>query len=138
VSPAPARSPTPGPCAHPLTRRSSDDGSTLQARLYRRDSDMTPTYYLLLAALLFTIGATGVLVRRNAVVVFMCIELMLNAVNLTLITFARINGTLDGQIMAFFVMVVAAAEVVVGLAIIMAIFKTRRSASVDEANLLKY
>jgi NADH-quinone oxidoreductase subunit K len=99
---------------------------------------MTPTYYLLLAALLFTIGASGVLVRRNAVVVFMCIELMLNAVNLTLITFARINGTLDGQIMAFFVMVVAAAEVVVGLAIIMAIFKTRRSASVDEANLLKY
>ncbi|MGH3764629.1 MAG: NADH-quinone oxidoreductase subunit NuoK [Pseudonocardiaceae bacterium] len=99
---------------------------------------MTPTYYLLLAALLFTIGATGVLVRRNAVVVFMCIELMLNAVNLTLITFARINGTLDGQIMAFFVMVVAAAEVVVGLAIIMAIFKTRRSASVDDANLLKY
>jgi len=99
---------------------------------------MTPTYYLLLAALLFTIGATGVLVRRNAVVVFMCIELMLNAVNLTLITFARINGTLDGQIMAFFVMVVVAAEVVVGLAIIMAIFKTRRSASVDEANLLKY
>jgi NADH-quinone oxidoreductase subunit K len=99
---------------------------------------VTPTYYLLLAALLFTIGATGVLVRRNAVVVFMCIELMLNAVNLTLITFARINGTLDGQIMAFFVMVVAAAEVVVGLAIIMAIFKTRRSASVDEANLLKY
>ena len=99
---------------------------------------MTPTYYLLLAALLFTIGATGVLVRCNAVVVFMCIELMLNAVNLTLITFARINGTLDGQIMAFFVMVVAAAEVVVGLAIIMAIFKTRRSASVDEANLLKY
>ncbi|MGH3871920.1 MAG: NADH-quinone oxidoreductase subunit NuoK [Pseudonocardiaceae bacterium] len=99
---------------------------------------MTPTYYLLLSALLFTIGAAGVLVRRNAVVVFMCIELMLNAVNLTLITFARINGTLDGQIMAFFVMVVAAAEVVVGLAIIMTIFKTRRSASVDGANLLKY
>ena len=99
---------------------------------------MSPTNYLLLSALLFTIGAVGVLVRRNAVVVFMCIELMLNAVNLTLITFARINGTLDGQIMAFFVMVVAAAEVVVGLAIIMAIFNTRRSASVDHANLLKY
>ena len=100
---------------------------------------MSPTYYLLLSALLFTIGAAvGVLVRRNAVVVFMCIELMLNAVNLTLVTFSRINGTLDGQIMAFFVMVVAAAEVVVGLAIIMAIFKTRRSASVDDANLLKY
>jgi NADH-quinone oxidoreductase subunit K len=99
---------------------------------------MNPTYYLLLSALLFSIGAVGVLVRRNAVVVFMCIELMLNAVNLTLVTFARINGTLDGQIMAFFVIVVAAAEVVVGLAIIMLIFKTRRSASVDYANLLKY
>ena len=97
-----------------------------------------PGAYLLLSALLFTIGAVGVLVRRNAVVVFMCIELMLNAVNLTLITFARINGTLDGQIMAFFVMVVAAAEVVVGLAIIMSIFRTRRTASVDDANLLKY
>ena len=81
---------------------------------------------------------TAVLVRRNAIVVFMCIELMLNAVNLSLVTFARVNGDLQGQIMAFFVMVVAAAEVVVGLAIIMAIFRTRRSASVDDANLLKY
>ena len=99
---------------------------------------MTPSYYLLLSALLFAIGAVGVLVRRNAIVVFMCIELMLNAVNLTLVTFSRINGDLNGQIMAFFVMVVAAAEVVVGLAIIMSIFKTRRSASVDDANLLKY
>ncbi len=99
---------------------------------------MTPTYYLLLSAALFTIGAVGVLVRRNAIVVFMCIELMLNAVNLTLVTFSRIHGTLDGQVMAFFVMVVAAAEVVVGLAIIMSIFRTRRSASVDDANLLKY
>jgi NADH-quinone oxidoreductase subunit K len=99
---------------------------------------MTPTYYLLLSALLFTIGAIGVLVRRNAIVVFMCIELMLNAVNLTLVTFARINGSLSGQVMAFFVMVVAAAEVVVGLAIIMAIFRTRRSSSVDDSNLLKY
>ena len=99
---------------------------------------MTPTYYLLLSALLFSIGAVGVLVRRNAIVVFMCIELMLNSVNLTLVTFARINGALDGQVIAFFVMVVAAAEVVVGLAILMAIFRTRRSASVDAANLLKY
>jgi NADH-quinone oxidoreductase subunit K len=99
---------------------------------------MTPTYYLVLAAALFSVGAIGVLVRRNAIVVFMCIELMLNAANLTLVTFSRINGSLDGQIMAFFVMVVAAAEVVVGLAIIMAIFRTRRSASVDDANLLKY
>lgn len=99
---------------------------------------MTPTYYLLLSALLFAIGAVGVLVRRNAIVVFMCIELMLNAVNLSLVTFARVNGSIDGQVMAFFVMVVAAAEVVVGLAIIMSIFRTRRSASIDDTNLLKY
>ena len=99
---------------------------------------MTLTNYLVLAAVLFTIGAVGVLVRRNAIVVFMCVELMLNSVNLTLVTFARANGTVDGQIMAFFVMVVAAAEVVVGLAIIMTIYRTRRSASVDDANLLKY
>ena len=99
---------------------------------------MTLTNYLVLAAILFTIGAVGVLVRRNAIVVFMCVELMLNSVNLTLVTFARANGTVDGQVMAFFVMVVAAAEVVVGLAIIMSLFRTRRSASVDDANLLKY
>jgi NADH-quinone oxidoreductase subunit K len=99
---------------------------------------MYPHYYVILAAVLFTIGAVGVLVRRNAIVLFMCIELMLNAANLALVTFSRINGTLDGQVIAFFVMVVAAAEVVVGLAIIMAIFRTRRSASVDDANLLKY
>jgi len=99
---------------------------------------MNASYYLFLAALLFTIGALGVLLRRNAILVFMSVELMLNSVNLTLVTFSRINGTLDGQIMAFFVMVVAAAEVVIGLAIIMSIFRTRRSASVDDANLLKY
>ncbi|WP_019852728.1 NADH-quinone oxidoreductase subunit NuoK [Actinopolyspora mortivallis] len=99
---------------------------------------MTPTHYLLLSALLFTIGTVGVLIRRNAIVLFMCVELMLNAVNLSLVTFARVEGTIDGQVMAFFVMVVAAAEVVVGLAIIMSIFRTRQSASVDDANLLKY
>jgi NADH-quinone oxidoreductase subunit K len=99
---------------------------------------VTATYYVILAAILFTIGAVGVLIRRNAIVLFMCIELMLNAANLALVTFSRVNGTLDGQIMAFFVMVVAAAEVVVGLAVIMSIFRTRRSASVDDANLLKY
>ena len=99
---------------------------------------MSPDHYLFLAALLFTIGAVGVLLRRNAILVFMCVELMLNSVNLTLVAFSRQQGTLDGQIMAFFVMVVAAAEVVVGLAIIMSIFRTRRSASVDDANLLKY
>ena len=99
---------------------------------------MSPDHYLFVAALLFVIGALGVLLRRNAILVFMSIELMLNSVNLTLVTFSREKGTLDGQIMAFFVMVVAAAEVVVGLAIIMSIFRTRRSASVDDANLLKY
>ena len=99
---------------------------------------MSPSYYLLLAALLFTIGALGVLLRRNAILVFMCVELMLNSVNLTLVTFSRQLGDLEGQVMAFFVMVVAAAEVVVGLAIIMSIFRTRRSASIDDANLLKY
>ena len=99
---------------------------------------MEATPFLVLSAILFTIGCVGVLTRRNAIVVFMCVELMLNAVNLTLVTFARINGSLSGQVMAFFVMVVAAAEVVVGLAIIMSIFRTRRSASVDDSNLLKY
>src|SRR3712207_4009381 len=75
-----------------------------------RRAAVTLTYYLVLAAILFTIGAVGVLVRRNAIVVFMCVELMLNSVNLTLVTFARATGTIDGQIMAFFVMVVAAAD----------------------------
>ena len=97
---------------------------------------MNESYYLLLAALLFTIGGLGVLLRRNAILVFMSVELMLNSVNLTLVTFSRTIGTLEGQVMAFFVMVVAAAEVVVGLAIIMSIFRSRRSASVDDANLL--
>ncbi len=99
---------------------------------------MNESYYLLLAALLFTIGGLGVLLRRNAILVFMSVELMLNSVNLTLVTFSRTIGNLEGQVMAFFVMVVAAAEVVVGLAIIMSIFRSRRSASVDDANLLKY
>ena len=99
---------------------------------------MDATPFLTLSALLFTIGAVGVLVRRNAIVVFMCVELMLNATNLAFVTFSRVHGNLDGQIAAFFVMVVAAAEVVVGLAIIMTIFRTRRSASVDDASLLRY
>jgi NADH-quinone oxidoreductase subunit K len=97
---------------------------------------MTP--YVILSSILFTIGCVGVLTRRNAIVVFMCVELMLNASNLALVTFSRVHGQLDGQIAAFFVMVVAAAEVVVGLAIIVTIFRTRRSASVDDANLLKF
>ena len=99
---------------------------------------MNPANYLYLSALLFTIGAAGVLIRRNAIVVFMCVELMLNACNLAFVSFARMHGNLDGQVVAFFVMVVAAAEVVVGLAILMAIYRARKSASVDDANLLKY
>ena len=99
---------------------------------------MSTTSYIVLSAILFTIGTVGFMIRRNAIVAFMCVELMLNATNLAFVSFARQHGNLDGQIAAFFVMVVAAAEVVIGLAIIMAIFRTRRSASVDDANLLKY
>ncbi len=99
---------------------------------------MNPESYIILSAILFSIGAVGFTVRRNAIVAFMCVELMLNACNLALVTFSHMYGTLDGQIAAFFVMVVAAAEVVVGLAIIVSIYRTRRSASVDDANLLKH
>lgn len=99
---------------------------------------MNPNNYLILAGILFTIGAFGVVIRRNAIIVFMSVEMMLNAANLAFASAARSTGTLDGQVAAFFVMVVAAAEVVVGLAIIVTIFRTRRSASIDEANLLKY
>jgi NADH-quinone oxidoreductase subunit K len=98
---------------------------------------MNLVHYIYLSTILFAIGAAAVLLRRNAIIVFMGVELMLNATNLAFVTFARIYGTLDGQVIALFVMVVAAAEVVVGLAIIMAIFRSRRSASVDNANLLK-
>ncbi|MGL5859068.1 MAG: NADH-quinone oxidoreductase subunit NuoK [Angustibacter sp.] len=98
---------------------------------------MSLTNYLVLACILFAIGAATVLLRRNAIVVFMGIELMLNAANLLFVTFARMHGALDGQVVALFVMLVAAAEVVVGLAIILTIFRTRRSASVDDASLLK-
>ena len=98
---------------------------------------MSPTPFLVLSAILFTIGGAGVLLRRNALVAFMSVELMLNAANLAFVTFARMHGNLHGQIVAFFVMVVAAAEVVIGLAIIVTIFRTRRSASVDDASLLK-
>jgi len=99
---------------------------------------VSPVHFIALSAILFSIGGIGVLIRRNALIVFMCVELMLNAANLAFVAFARMHGNLDGQVIAFFVMVVAAAEVVVGLAILMQIFRTRRSASVDDANLLKY
>jgi len=98
---------------------------------------VSPNHYLYLSALVFTIGAAGVLLRRNAIVMFMCVELMLNAGNLAFVAFARMHGQLDGQAVAFFTMVVAACEVVVGLAIIVAIFRTRRNADVDESHLLR-
>lgn len=99
---------------------------------------MSLSYYIILAMILFSIGAAVVLIRRSAVISLMGVELMLNSANLVLITFARIHGDFAGQVMAFFVMVVAAAEVVVGLAIIVSIFRARRTTSVDEVNLLKH
>jgi NADH-quinone oxidoreductase subunit K len=99
---------------------------------------VSPAHFVALSVILFVIGGVGVLVRRNAIVIFMCVELMLNAVNLAFVAFSRMHGNLDGQVIAFFVMVIAAAEVVVCLAILTTIFRARRSASVDDANLLKY
>jgi len=99
---------------------------------------VTLNHYLVLSALLFSIGVAGVLLRRNAIIIFMSIELMLNAVNLSFIAFARHLHALDGQIFVLFVMAVAAAEVAVGLAIIIAIFKRKSSADVDRVNLLKW
>lgn len=93
---------------------------------------------LVLAAILFSIGTAGVLVRRNALVIFMSIEMQLNSVNLTLVAFSRQLGSLNGQVLAFFSMVVAAAEVVVGLAIIVSIFRRRTTVNVDDENLLKW
>ncbi len=98
---------------------------------------MSLTNYVILACILFSIGAVTVLVRRNAIIAFMGVELMLNSANLLLVTFARMHGSLEGQAIAFFVMVVAAAEVVVGLAIIVSIFRSLRSSSVDDVHLLK-
>jgi NADH-quinone oxidoreductase subunit K len=94
-------------------------------------------WYQVLAALLFTIGVVGVLVRRSALIIFMSIELMLNAVNLSFVAFSRQHGTMDGHIFVFFVMAVAAAEVAVGLAILVAIFRMRSTANVDDVRLLK-
>ncbi|MCZ0938759.1 MAG: NADH-quinone oxidoreductase subunit NuoK [Caldilineaceae bacterium] len=96
------------------------------------------SYYLVLAALIFTVGATGVLLRRNALIIFMCIEMMLNSVNLTLIALARQWGNLEGQIFVFMIMAVAAAEVAVGLAILIANVRHRESINIDEINLLKW
>jgi NADH-quinone oxidoreductase subunit K len=98
---------------------------------------VAPEYYLALAGLMFTLGVIGALVRRNAIVIFMFIELMLNAVNLAFVTFSRMHGVVDGQVLVFFVLVVAAAEVVVGLAIITLIFRYRATANVDDVSLLR-
>lgn len=98
---------------------------------------VTPEWYLGLAAVLFTIGAVGLLVRKNVLVMFMCVELMLNAVNLTFVTFARDLDDIGGQAAVFFVLVVAAAEVVIGLGIIVAIFRRRENATADDLNILK-
>jgi NADH-quinone oxidoreductase subunit K len=98
---------------------------------------VTIDWYVALSAILFTIGALGVLLRRNAIVVFMCIEMMLNSANLLFVAFARHLGNLDGQVLVFFVIVVAAAEVAVGLALIVTIFRTKHSINIDEINLLK-
>lgn len=94
-------------------------------------------YYIGLSAILFTLGALGVLIRRNAIVIFMSIELMLNSANLAFVAFARLHGSLTGQLFVFFVMAVAAAEVAVGLALIVAIFRTKQSIDIDQLNTLK-
>lgn len=97
-----------------------------------------PTYYLVLSAVLFTLGAAGVLIRRNALVMFMSVEMMLNAVNLTLITYSRSLGNIDGQVFVLLVMAVAAAEVAVGLAIVVSLFRHKETTDVDEMDLLKW
>jgi NADH-quinone oxidoreductase subunit K len=99
--------------------------------------DITPSYYLVLASVIFTIGAVALLVRRNTLVMFMCIELMLNAVNLTFVTYANALNDIGGQVLVFFTLVVAAAEVAVGLAIIVAIFRRRQNVTADDVDLLK-
>lgn len=96
------------------------------------------SHCLILAAILFSLGVLGVFVRRNAIVIFMCIEMMLNAVNLSFIAFARQNNILDGQVLVLFVMTVAAAEAAIGLAIILALFRKSKTLNVDEINLLKW
>ncbi len=95
-------------------------------------------YYLLLSAFMFCIGVLGVVVRRNAIIVFMCIELMLNSVNLSLVALSAYIGDATGQMLVFFVMVVAAAEAAVGLTIIIALFRNKQTVNIDEINLLKW
>jgi NADH-quinone oxidoreductase subunit K len=95
-------------------------------------------YYLYVSAIMFSIGTIGVLTRRNAIVIFMCVEMMLNAVNLTFIAFSRYIGNIDGQVFVFFIMTVAAAEAAVGLALMIAFYKNRESIDVEDINLMKW
>ncbi|MBE2218555.1 MAG: NADH-quinone oxidoreductase subunit NuoK [Ignavibacteria bacterium] len=99
---------------------------------------MDINFYLILALLLFSIGVVGVLTRRNAIVVFMCIEMMLNSVNLVFVTFSSFLGNLNGQIFVFFIMTVAAAEAAIGLAIIIALYRNKSTINLDEINILKW
>jgi NADH-quinone oxidoreductase subunit K len=99
--------------------------------------EVTTTWYLVLGALLFTIGGIGLLVRRNPIIMFMCVELMLNAVNITFVAFGRELNDIGGQVFVFFVLVVAAAEVVVGLALIVAVFRNKPGATADDISVLK-
>ena len=95
-------------------------------------------YYLFVSAIMFSIGTVGVLTRRNAIVIFMCVEMMLNAVNLTFIAFSRYLGNIDGQVFVFFIMTVAAAEAAVGLALMIAFYHNRESIDVEDINLMKW
>ena len=96
------------------------------------------THYLIVSAIMFSVGVAGVLIRRNAIVVFMCIELMLNSVNLTLVAFSAFLGDITGQALVFFAMAVAAAEAAVGLAIVIALFRNKKTVNIDEINILKW
>lgn len=99
---------------------------------------ITITHYLVLSAILFTLGVVGVLVRRNAIIIFMCIELMLNAVNLSFVAFAHYLNSMQGQMFVFFTMTVAAAEAAVGLAIIVAVFRNKETVNIDDINIMKW
>ncbi|CAG0937818.1 NADH-quinone oxidoreductase subunit K [Candidatus Brocadiaceae bacterium] len=99
---------------------------------------ITITHYLILSAILFTLGVVGVLIRRNAIIIFMCIELMLNAVNLSFVAFAHYLNSMQGQLFVFFTMTVAAAEAAVGLAIIVAVFRNKETVNIDDINIMKW
>ncbi|HHT9129972.1 MAG TPA: NADH-quinone oxidoreductase subunit NuoK [Candidatus Brocadiaceae bacterium] len=99
---------------------------------------ITITHYLVLSAILFTLGVVGVLIRRNAIIIFMCIELMLNAVNLSFVAFAHYLNSMQGQLFVFFTMTVAAAEAAVGLAIIVAVFRNKETVNIDDINIMKW